>query len=95
MKQVIQHMNPTPGNPTCLRVLALGPVGPGVLWSDVSHVLGLVGAGAGLQTVVVAEDILRVIPADDRCLALEKFTELRNKGLDVVFAQRRRVEDLF
>jgi hypothetical protein len=95
MKQIIQGMNPTPGNPTSLRVLGLGPVGTGVLWSDVSHVLSFVGVGAGLQKVVVAEDVLRVIPADDRCLTLEKFAELRNKGLDVVFAEHRRVEDLF
>lgn len=95
VKQVIQAMNPAPGNPISLRVLGLGPVGAGVLWSDLGHVLNVVGVGAGLQRVVIAEDVLRMIPADDRCLTLEKFTELRNKGLDVVFTEHQRVGDLF
>lgn len=95
MKQFIQGLRPAPGNLISLRVLGLGPVGTGVLWSDVSHVLSFVGVGAGLQRVVIPEDVLKAIPADDRCLTLEKFAELRNKGLDVVFAQHRRVGDLF
>ena len=66
-----------------------------MLWSDVSHVLSFVIPDAGLERVVISEDVLRMIPVDDRCLTLEKFTELRNKGLNVVFAKHRRVGDLF
>lgn len=95
MKQLIQGMRPVLGNPISLPVLGLGPVGAGVLWSDVSHVLNFVALDAGLQRVVIADDVLKPIPADDRSLTLEKFTELRNKGVDVLFAKHRRVEDLF
>lgn len=95
INQVIQGIKPAPGNPISLSVLGLGPVGAGVSWSDVSHALSLVTLDAGLQRVVIAEDVLRVIPADVRYLTLEKFTELRNTGLDVVFAKHQRVGDLF
>jgi hypothetical protein len=67
-------------------------VGTEVLWNDILHVLGFVGVG--LERVVIAEGDLRTMPADARCLALEKFVELRNKGLDVVFAEHRHVGDL-
>lgn len=94
MKQVIQGMRPASGHLSSLRVLGLGPAGTGVLWSDVSHVLGPAAVGAGLERVVIAEDDLRVILAGNQCIALEKFTEMRNKGLDVVFAEHRQVGDL-
>lgn len=94
MKQVIQSINSSPGHPSPLRVLGLGPVGAEVLWSDVSHVLGFVSANAGLERVVIAEDDLRLIAAEDKWLALEKFAELKNKGLDVVFTEHRQVGDL-
>ena len=94
MKQVIQSIESSPGHPSLLRVLGLGPVGAEILWSDVSHVLGFVGASAGLERVVIAEDDLRLIAAEDRWLALDKFAGLRNKGLDVIFSQHRQVGDL-
>lgn len=94
MKQVIQSIKTSPGHPSLLRVLGLGPVGVEVLWSDVSHVLGFVGASAGLERVVIAEDDLKLIAAEDKWLALEKFAGLRNKGLDVVFTEHRQVGDL-
>lgn len=94
MKQVIQSMNPTPGRPSSLRVLGLGPVGAGILWSDIAHVLNFTGVGAGLERVVIAEGDLGVIPADARCVTLKKFDELRGKSVDVVFAEHRRVGDL-
>jgi len=94
MTQVIQGIESTPGHPSSLRTLALGPVGTGVSWGDISHVLGFVGVGAGLETIVLAEGDFRVVPADDRCLALEKFAELRSRGLDIVFAEHRQVGDL-
>jgi hypothetical protein len=92
IKEVIQGVQSAPGYLPSLRVLGLGPVGAGVSWSDVSHVLGI--AGTGLETVVIAEGDFRVTPADDQCLALEKFAELRSRGLDVVFAEHRHVGDL-
>ena len=91
MKQVIQGMKLAPEHSSPLRVLGLGPVGAGVSWSDVSHVLGIVGAG--LESVVIAEGDMRVIPADARGLALEKFAELANRGLHVVFAENPKVGD--
>ena len=90
MKQVIQGMKPTPGHPHSLRVLGLGPVGAGILWYDVAHVLGF----AGLDRVVIAEGDLGVIPVDARCVTFKKFDELRGKGVDVVFAEHQRVGDL-
>jgi len=94
MKQVIQGMKPTSGYPPSLRVLGLGPVGAGILWYDITHVLGFTGVAAGLDRVVIAEGDLGVIPADARCVTLKKFDELRGKGVDVVFAEHRRVGDL-
>jgi len=94
MKQVIQGMKPALAHPSSLRVLGLGPVGAGILWYDIAHILGFAGVGAGLERVMIAEGDLRVIPTDARCVALEKFAELRNKGVDVVFAEHHRVGDL-
>lgn len=94
MTEVIQGIKSAPGHPSSLRTLGLGPVGTGVSWGDVSHVLGFVGVGAGLETVVIAEGDFKVVPADDQCLALEKFAELRSRGLDVVFSEHRQVGDL-
>ena len=64
------------------------------MWIDIAHVLGFTGVSAGLERVVITEDDLRVIPADVRCVTLEKFDELRRKGVDVVFAEHRKVGDL-
>ena len=94
MKQVIQGMKPTSGQPPSLRVLGLGPVGAGILWYDIAQVLGFAGAVAGLDRVVITEGDLGVIPADARCVTLKKFDELRGNGVDVVFAEHRRVGDL-
>jgi len=94
MKQIIQGMKPSPGRPSSLRVLGLGPVGVGILWCDIAHILGFTGVSAGLDMVVIAEGDVRAIPVDARCATLEKFDELRRKGVDVVFAEHRRVEDL-
>jgi len=94
VKKVIQGMKPSPGHPSSLRVLGLGPVGVGILWCDVAHILGFTGVGVGLERVVIAEGDLRVIPADARCVTLEKFDELRRKGVDVVFADHQGVGDL-
>jgi len=94
MKNVIQGMKPLPGHPSSLRVLGLGPVGVGILWHDVAHVLGFIGVGAGLERVVITEGDLKVIPANARCVTLEKFDELRRKGVDVVFTEHRGVGDL-
>jgi hypothetical protein len=94
MKQVIQGMKPAPGQPTSLRVLGLGPVGTGILWCDIAHSLDFTGVGAGLERVVIAEGDLGVIPADARCVTLEKFDELRSKGVGIVFAEHQRVGDL-
>jgi len=95
MKRIIQGMKPSPGCPSSLRVLGLGPVGTGILWCDVAHILGFAGVIAGLDRVVITEGDLRAIPADARCATLEKFDELRRKGVDVVFAEHRQVGDLF
>ncbi|KAF9644241.1 hypothetical protein BDM02DRAFT_3131881 [Thelephora ganbajun] len=94
MEQVIQGIKPISGHPPSLRVLGLGPVGAGILWNDVAHVLGFTGVGAGLERVVITEGDLRVIPVDARCVTLEKFDELRGKGVDVVISEHRRVGDL-
>ena len=94
MKQVIQGMKPSPGHSSSLRVLGLGPVGVGILWCDIAHVLGSNGVGVGSARVVIEEGDLRVIPADARFATLEKFDQLRSKGVDVVFAEHRRVGDL-
>lgn len=95
VKTIIQGLKPSSSaHPRSLRVLGLGPVGTGVLWWDVAHILVFTGANAGLETVVIAEGDLRVIPADARCATLEKFDELRRTGVDVVFADHRRVGDL-
>ena len=61
------------------------------MWSDILHLLAFVGAGASLERVVISEDTSRVIPTEDQCLTHER---LRNRGLDVVFAEHRRVGDL-
>ena len=94
MKKVIQGMKPSPGCPSSLRVLGLGPVGVGILWCDIAHILGFAGVSAGLDRVVIAEGDVRAIPADARCATLEKFDELRRKGVDVIFTEHQRVEDL-
>jgi hypothetical protein len=94
MKRVIQGMKSSPGRPSSLRALGLGPVGVGILWCDLAHILGFAGVSAGLDRVVIAEEDLRAIPADARWVTLEKFDELRRKGVGVVFAEHRRVEDL-
>lgn len=95
MKTIIQGLKPSsPAHPRSLRVLGLGPVGTGILWWDVAHILVFTGVSAGLETVVIAEGDLRVIPADARCATLEKFDELRRRGVDVVFVDHQRVGDL-
>jgi len=93
MKRVIQGIKPAPGHPSSLRVLGLGPVGVGISWCDIAQVLSFTGVGAGLERVVIAEGDLRVVPADALNVTLEKFDEL-SKGVDVVLAEHRRVEDL-
>jgi len=94
IKQVIQGIKSSPDHPSSLRVLGLGPVGAGILWIDIAHGLGSTGVSAGLDRVVIAEDDLRVIPAGVRCVTLEKFDELRRKGVDVVFAEHQQVGEL-
>lgn len=95
VKQAIQGMKPSsPVHLSSLRVLGLGPVGVGILWNDVAHILGFTGVSAGLERVVIAEGDLRRIPANARCATLEKFDELGRKGVGVVFAEHRRVGDL-
>lgn len=94
VKQIVQGMKPSLGHPSSLRVLGLGPVGPGILWNDLAHVLCFTGVSTGLEKVVIAEGDLRAIPADARCVTLEKFDDVRRKGIDVVFAEHRRVGDL-
>lgn len=93
MKQIIQGTKSAPEHPSSLRVLGLGPVGVGIL-CDIAPVLNLAGLGTGLERVVIAEGDLRVAPEDARCVTLKKFDELRGKGVDVVFAEHRGVEDL-
>ena len=94
VKRVIQGMKPSPGRSSSLRVLGLGPAGVGILWNDIAHILGFTGVGVGLERVVIAESDLRAVSADARCATLEKFDELRRKGVYVVFAEHRQVGDL-
>lgn len=87
-------MKPSSDHPSSLRVLGLGPIGVGILWNDIAHGLGFTGVSVGLERVVIAEGDLRVMSADARCVTLEKFNELRRKGIDVVSAEHRQVGDL-
>ena len=64
------------------------------MWNDIAHILGFTGVGVGLERVVIAESDLRAVSADARCATLEKFDELRRKGVYVVFAEHRQVGDL-